>query len=105
MANYSLQIEPTIDNVYKSLKGNLLRNNKWINNCLNILLTMDNSIVTFDAGWGNGKTFLAKQFQMIINEKWDMNYTNRTVSEYNDIPELDFKNIINNSYFAIYYNA
>lgn len=105
MANYSLQIEPTIDNVYKSLKGNLLGNNKWIKNCLNILLTMDNSIVAFDAGWGNGKTFLAKQFQMIINEKWDMNYTNREVSEYNDIHELDFKNIINNSYYAIYYNA
>lgn len=105
MANFSLQIEPTNDNVFKSLKNNTLGNNSWINKCLNVLLKMDNSIIAFDADWGNGKTFLAKQFQMIINEKWDMLFNQRSDSEFNNIIELNFKNIIDDSYYAIYYNA
>ena len=105
MANFSLQIEPIDDNVYKSLKNNTLGNNSWINKCLNVLLKMDNSIIAFDADWGNGKTFLAKQFQMIINEKWDMLFNQRSESEFNNIKELNFKDIIDDSYYAIYYNA
>lgn len=105
MANFSLQIEPTYDNVFKSLKNNTLGNNSWINKCLNVLLKMDNSIIAFDADWGNGKTFLAKQFQMIINEKWDMLFNQRSESEFNNIKELNFKDIIDDSYYAIYYNA
>lgn len=105
MANYSLQIEPNDNNVYESLKNDTLGNNKWIHKCLNILLTMDNSIVAFDACWGNGKKFLAKQLQMIINEKWDMGYNNKKDSNFSFIRELDFDNINSDSYFAIYYNA
>ena len=105
MANFSLQIEPTDDNVYESLKNNTLGNNSWINKCLNILLKMDNSIIAFDADWGNGKTFLAKEFQMIINEKWEMLFNQRSESEFNNIKDLNFKDIIDDSYYAIYYNA
>lgn len=105
MANFSLQIEPTDDNVYESLKNNTLGNNSWINKCLNILLKMDNSIIAFDANWGNGKTFLAKEFQMIINEKWEMLFNQRSESEFNNIKNLNFKDIIDDSYYAIYYNA
>lgn len=105
MANFSLQIEPTDDNVYESLKNNTLGNNSWINKCLNILLKMDNSIIAFDANWGNGKTFLAKEFQMIINEKWEMLFKQRSESEFNNIRDLNFKDILDDSYYAIYYNA
>ena len=105
MANFSLQIEPTDDNVYESLKNNTLGNNSWINKCLNILLKMDNSIIAFDANWGNGKTFLAKEFQMIINEKWEMLFNQRSESEFNNISDLNFKDIIDDSSYAIYYNA
>ena len=105
MSNFSLQIEPTVDNIYESLKNNTLGNNSWIHKCLNLLLKMDNCIIAFDADWGNGKTFLAKQFQMIINEKWEMLYNQRNESKFNDIKELNFNNIIDDSYYAIYYNA
>lgn len=105
MANFSLQIEPTESNVYESLVNDTLGNNSWINKCLNILLQMDNSIVAFDGDWGNGKTFLAKQFQMIINEKFNMKLNGKTQSQFNNINGLDFENIIENSCYAIYYNA
>ena len=105
MANFSLQIEPTTYNVYQSLLNNTLGNNRWISKCLKVLLKMDNSIIAFDADWGNGKTFLAKQFQMIINEKWEKKYNQRNDTNFNIIPELNFKDIIDDSYYAIYYNA
>lgn len=105
MANKSFQVMPTNENVFKTLMNNTLGNNEWIYKCLNVMLTMDNAILAFDADWGNGKTFLAKEFQMIINEKWEMNRTGRSESEYYKIKGLDFYTIIDNSYYAIYYNA
>ncbi len=105
MANFSLQIEPTESNAYESLVNDTLGNNSWINKCLNILLQMDNSIVAFDGDWGNGKTFLAKQFQMVINEKFNMKLNGKTQRQFNNINGLDFENIIENSCYAIYYNA
>jgi len=46
MANKSLQIEPTDENVFETLKNNTLGNNEWIYKCLNVMLTMDNAIYT-----------------------------------------------------------
>ena len=105
MANLSLQTEPTDNNVYDCLKNDTLGNNAWINKCLNVLLKMDNSIIAFDADWGNGKTFLAKQFQMIINAKWEIKYNGKDDGEFSIINNLNFDDIESNSYYAIYYNA
>lgn len=105
MGNYSLRLDPTDENIYQSLKNNTLRNNNWINKCLSVLLKMDNSIIAFDASWGNGKTFLAKQFQIVINEKWEIETGIKSNSEFSKINDLNFDEIEQNSYYAIYYNA
>ena len=38
MANFSLQIEPTDDNVYESLKNNTLGNNSFKSICLYLFI-------------------------------------------------------------------
>ena len=70
MSNYSLATEPNESNIKEALQNDLLSTNSWLNKCLNVLLNMDDSIVAIDAKWGNGKTYVAKQMQEIINEKW-----------------------------------
>ena len=105
MKNYSFQLEPTKENIYESLSNDTLGINNWINKCVNVLLNMENSIIAFDAEWGNGKTFLAKQIQMIINEKWEISSGKKNESDFEFFKNLAFSNINESSYYAIYYNA
>lgn len=105
MSEYSFQLEPTKENTTSSLKRNLLNNNDWISKCLKILLNMDDSIVSFNAKWGDGKTFLAKQMVNIINEIWKLQTGEIQDTDMSDIVDLDFDNLPMTSSFAIYYNA
>ena len=66
---------------------------------------MDDSIVVIDAKWGNGKTFVAKQMQEIINEKWMLQAEKREKSYLSNIPDLCFDKLPLTSSYAIYYNA
>ena len=105
MSKYSFLLEPTKENAIDSLKKNSLNNNDWISKCLKILLNMDDSIVSFNAKWGDGKTFLAKQMVSIINEIWKLQAGEIQDTDMSDIRNLDFDNLPKTSSFAIYYNA
>lgn len=105
MSKYSLSLEPTNENIKESLNEDVLGLNEWISKCLNVLLDMEDSIVAIDAKWGNGKTFIAKQMQMIINEKWELQAGKKTQSDLSKVPNLDFNELPLDSYYAIYYNA
>lgn len=101
---YSLSIDPTEENLIKSLNDDILGLNIWINRCLNVFSKMDNSIITIDAKWGNGKTFIAKQMEFLINSKLNAEFGNADV-ELNNIKNLNFAEIPLKSSCAIYYNA
>lgn len=101
---YSLSIDPTEENLIKSLNDDILGLNIWINRCLNVFSKMDNSIIAIDAKWGNGKTFIAKQMEFLINSKLNAEFGNADV-ELNNIKNLNFAEIPLKSSYAIYYNA
>ncbi len=105
MSNYSLATEPNEKNIKKSLQNDLLNTHGWLYKCLNVLLNMDDSIVSIDAKWGNGKTFVAKQMQEIINEKWMLQAGQQQKSYLSNVTSLDFDELPLASSFAIYYNA
>ncbi len=105
MSNYSLATEPNESNIKEALQNDLLSTNSWLNKCLNVLLNMDDSIVAIDAKWGNGKTYVAKQMQEIINEKWMLQAGKQQKSYLSQVSSLYFDNLPLASSFAIYYNA
>lgn len=105
MSNYSLATEPNENNIRETLENDLLNTNGWLNKCLSVLLQMDDSIVAIDAKWGNGKTFVAKQMQEIINEKWMLQAGKKEESYLSNIPSLKFGKLPFASSYAIYYNA
>lgn len=105
MSSYSLATEPNEKNIKEALQNDLLNTNGWLNKCLNVLLNMDDSIVAIDAKWGNGKTFVAKQMQEIINEKWMLQAGKQENSYLSNVPSLYFNKLPFSSSFGIYYNA
>ena len=61
------ELEPTEDNVYKSILEDTLARNKYVWRFCKLLNEIDDScIIALDAKWGEGKTFFVKQVKMFV---------------------------------------
>ena len=103
MINYAL--DPSKENVKRTLKDDKLNRNKWISKIVRLISDMSNSIIAIDGKWGSGKTFIAKQMIEIINEKLNLENNENGSSYLSEVPNIDFNQIEITSSFAIYYNA
>lgn len=101
--NYNLSIEATDNNIKEALENDLLNNNEWIRDFINLISNFDNSIISIDGSWGSGKTFLSKEISTLINQKWEFSFYGK---QYTINPKnLKFDELNIESTFAIYYNA
>ena len=103
MGKFNLSTEANEANVEQALRMNRLNNNDWISVFLNYIAEIDDSLISIDGVWGSGKTYLAKEMSLLINQKWEMDYKNQIV----DItyPGISVKDLSMNSCYSIYYNA
>ncbi len=61
------ELEPTDDNVYESIKTNVLARNKYVWRFCKLLNEIDDScVLALNAKWGEGKTFFVKQAKMFV---------------------------------------
>mgnify|MGYP001717543597 CR=1 FL=1 len=66
MKNFDL--EPTYENIKKTLKDNIIGRNEELYNFFSILDSIDgNMSIALDSGWGTGKTFFVKQIETLLN--------------------------------------
>ena len=66
MKNFDL--EPTYENIKKTLKDNIIGRNEELYNFFSILDSIDgNMSIALDSGGGTGKTFFVKQIETLLN--------------------------------------
>ena len=61
-------LEPTNDNIFKTLKEDTLKRNAYISWLIRLISSMGGSrTIAIDGDWGSGKTFFVKQSKMVID--------------------------------------
>lgn len=64
----SFELEPTKDNLLKTLKDDSIGRNQYIFHFVRFCNALDNKCsIAIDARWGNGKTFFVKQAKMVLD--------------------------------------
>lgn len=63
----SLELKPTYENLFETLKNDTISRNESIFRFVNILNSIDDSCsIALDGGWGSGKTFFVQQVKLVI---------------------------------------
>jgi hypothetical protein len=107
MKKYNL--EPTNENIIKSLSDNIIQRNSDLIDFLRILDDIDgNFFVSLDGEWGSGKTFFVKQLEIILNYFRNINYgfeidceIDNIINNNDKLKQIELKNC----YLPVYYNA
>lgn len=106
MKNFDL--EPTYENIKKTLKDNIIGRNEELYNFFSILDSIDgNMSIALDSGWGTGKTFFVKQIETLLNYYYGLS-KNKQDNELGNIIQQDDslnKITLNKIFIPIYYNA
>ena len=87
MKNFDL--EPTYENIKKTLKDNIIGRNEELYNFFSILDSIDgNMSIALDSGWGTGKTFFVKQIETLLNYYYGLS-KNKQDNELGNIIQQD----------------
>jgi len=64
----SLELKPTYENLFETLKNDTISRNESIFHFVDILNSIDDSCsIALDGGWGSGKTFFVQQVKLVID--------------------------------------
>lgn len=64
-------LEPTKENLLTTLEQNILGRNEDIRSLIRIIDGLEsNYTIALDSAWGNGKTFLVKQLELVLDYYW-----------------------------------
>ena len=107
----TLELEPTIENIKKTLQEDLFNRNKLLWRFVQFCnLQNEKCSIAIDSTWGNGKTFFIRQAKMIIDSF--NNFTNTVlpddkehIKKIFDIYKQEFKALENNCQVTAYYDA
>ena len=98
----SLDLQPTKDNLEKTLKVDAIGRNKDIAIFVNLLCNIKAPFsVAINGNWGSGKTFFIKQTSMVL----DLLSKNNSELNIEDIPNMQSLQKKKNEFSSIYYDA
>lgn len=98
----SLDLQPTKDNLEKTLKVDAIGRNKDIAIFVNLLCNIKAPFsVAINGNWGSGKTFFIKQTSIVL----DLLSKNNSELNIEDIPNMQSLQKKKNEFSSIYYDA